>query len=186
MSPTTMARPVVTIASHATRASGSLARIASRMASEIWSASLSGWPSVTDSDVNRDGIADGPPSNLPRRQGRTTVCARPQAPGSYLWDERMLSRRDRRRPTLRRYSCEVRPLRYSINVTLDGGCDHREGFADEDLHRHAVDNLHQADALLFGRGTYAMMESAWRRPAPAAGDPQWADPLAHAVSAVKM
>ena len=33
------------------------------------------------------------------------------------------------------------PLRYSINVTLDGCCDHRVIPADEDLHRHAVDNL---------------------------------------------
>jgi len=33
----------------------------------------------------------------------------------------------------------MRPLRYSINVTLDGCCDHREMFADEDLHRHAVE-----------------------------------------------
>ena len=45
----------------------------------------------------------------------------------------------------------MRPLRYSINVTLDGCCDHRAIPADEDLHRHAVDNLNQADALLFGR-----------------------------------
>ena len=35
--------------------------------------------------------------------------------------------------------------------------------ADEDLHRHAVENLDQADALLFGRVTYEMMEAAWRR-----------------------
>ena len=46
----------------------------------------------------------------------------------------------------------MRPLRYSINVTLDGCCDHRVGIADEELHRHAVDNLAQADAILFGRG----------------------------------
>ena len=35
----------------------------------------------------------------------------------------------------------MRPLRYSINVTLDGCCDHRAMFADEDLYRHAVENL---------------------------------------------
>ena len=46
---------------------------------------------------------------------------------------------------------EMRPLRYSINVTLDGCCDHRAIPADEDLHRNAVENLNQADALLFGR-----------------------------------
>jgi hypothetical protein len=37
--------------------------------------------------------------------------------------------------------------------------------ADEDLHRHTTDNLAQADALLFGRVTYEMMEAAWRPPA---------------------
>ena len=47
----------------------------------------------------------------------------------------------------------MRPLRYSINVTLDGCCDHRAMIADEDLHR---------DTLLFGRVTYEMMEAAWR------------------------
>ena len=52
----------------------------------------------------------------------------------------------------------MRPLRYSINVTLDGCCDHRAGIADEDLHRHAAENIAQADALLFGRVTYEMME----------------------------
>ena len=26
-------------------------------------------------------------------------------------------------------------------------CDHRAGIADEDIHRHAVENLEQADAL---------------------------------------
>ena len=39
------------------------------------------------------------------------------------------------------YSCEMRPLRYSINVTLDGCCDHRAILADEDVHRHAAENL---------------------------------------------
>ena len=56
----------------------------------------------------------------------------------------------------------MRPLRYSINVTLDGCCDHRVMIPDEDLHRHAAENLAQADALLFGRVTYEMMEAAWR------------------------
>ena len=52
----------------------------------------------------------------------------------------------------------MRPLRYSINVTLDGCCDHRVGSRrDEDIHRHAMENIAQADALLFGRVTYEMM-----------------------------
>ena len=59
----------------------------------------------------------------------------------------------------------MRPLRYSINITLDGCCDHRAGSTDEELHRYWAEKLAQADALLFGRVTYEMMESAWRLPA---------------------
>jgi dihydrofolate reductase len=69
----------------------------------------------------------------------------------------------------------MRPLRYSINVTLDGCCDHRAMIADKDLHRHAAENIAQADALLFGRVTYQMMEAAWR-PAPTGALPDWMEP----------
>ena len=44
---------------------------------------------------------------------------------------------------------------------------------DEDLHRNAAENLNQADALLFGRVTYEMMEAAWRQPARAGARPEW-------------
>ncbi len=70
----------------------------------------------------------------------------------------------------------TRPLRYSINVTLDGCCDHRAIVPDEDLHRHAAENLAQADALLFGRVTYEMMEAAWRSPAQTGARPDWMEP----------
>jgi len=79
----------------------------------------------------------------------------------------------------------MRPLRYSINVTLDGCCDHREGFADEELHRHAAENLAQADALLFGRVTYEMMEAAWRPPAGTGARPDWMEPFARMIDAAK-
>ncbi|HEX5642770.1 MAG TPA: dihydrofolate reductase family protein [Thermoleophilia bacterium] len=83
----------------------------------------------------------------------------------------------------------MRPLRYSINVTLDGCCDHREGVADEELHRHAAENLGRADALLFGRVTYEMMEAAWRPPAPAGARPEWMQPwmvpFARSIDAAK-
>jgi dihydrofolate reductase len=79
----------------------------------------------------------------------------------------------------------MRPLRYSINVTLDGCCDHRAVRPDEDLHRHAVENLEQADALLFGRVTYEMMEAAFRPPAPAGARPDWMDPFARTIDATK-
>ena len=82
----------------------------------------------------------------------------------------------------------MRPLRYSINVTLDGCCDHRAIVPDEDLHRHAAENLAQADALLFGRVTYEMMEAAWRLPAPAGARPDWPDwmePFGRTIGAAK-
>jgi dihydrofolate reductase len=83
----------------------------------------------------------------------------------------------------------MRPLRYSINVTLDGCCDHREGIADEDIHRHAVENIERADALLFGRVTYEMMEAAWRPVAQTGVRPDWmadwAVPFARSIDAVK-
>ncbi len=79
----------------------------------------------------------------------------------------------------------MRPLRYSINVTLDGCCDHRVMIADEELHRHAVENLAQADALLFGRVTYEMMEAAWRRPAAAGERPGWTEPFARTIDAAR-
>ena len=79
----------------------------------------------------------------------------------------------------------MRPLRYSINVTLDGCCDHRAVFADEDLHRHAVENLSRADALLFGRVTYEMMEAAWRQPGRTGAMPDWTEPFARTIDAAR-
>jgi dihydrofolate reductase len=79
----------------------------------------------------------------------------------------------------------MRPLRYSINVTLDGCCDHRAMIADEDLHRRAADNLAQADALLFGRLTYQMMETAWRPAARAAVRPGWMQPFSRTIDAAR-
>lgn len=70
----------------------------------------------------------------------------------------------------------MRPLRYSINITLDGCCDHRAGGPDEALHRHATETLAAADALLFGRVTYEMMETAWRPIAQAGVRPDWLEP----------
>ena len=89
------------------------------------------------------------------------------------------------KPFHRRYSHAMRPLRYSINVTLDGCCDHRAIVPDEDLHRHHVKNLEQADALLFGRVTYQMMEAAWRPPAQTGARPDWMEPFARAIDAAK-
>src|SRR3954464_1993752 len=52
--------PVVISVSTATRLRGSWASIASRIESLIWSAILSGWPSVTDSDVKRRRLTNSP------------------------------------------------------------------------------------------------------------------------------
>jgi dihydrofolate reductase len=79
----------------------------------------------------------------------------------------------------------MRPLRYSINVTLDGCCDHRAIVPDEELHRHHLENIKQADALLFGRVTYEMMEAGWRQPVPAGARPDWMEPFARTIDAAK-
>jgi dihydrofolate reductase len=57
--------------------------------------------------------------------------------------------------------------------------------ADEDLHRHAVENLERADALLFGRVTYQMMEAAFRPPARTGARPEWMEPFARTIDAKK-
>ena len=79
----------------------------------------------------------------------------------------------------------MRPLRYSINITLDGCCDHRAIVPDEDLHRHATENLNRADALLLGRVTYEMMQAAWRQPAPAGARPEWMEPFGRTIDAAR-
>jgi dihydrofolate reductase len=83
----------------------------------------------------------------------------------------------------------MRPLRYSINVTLDGCCDHREMVPGEDLHRHAAENIDRADALLFGRVTYQMMEAAWRSPARTGTRNEWMEswmePFARTIDTAK-
>jgi dihydrofolate reductase len=83
----------------------------------------------------------------------------------------------------------MRPLRYSINVTLDGCCDHRAMLADEDMHRHAAESIAQADALLFGRVTYELMEAGWRPFARTGVRPDWMqpwiEPFAHTIDAAK-
>jgi dihydrofolate reductase len=82
----------------------------------------------------------------------------------------------------------MRPLRYSINVTLDGCVDHRAGSTDEELHRFWAEKLAQADALLFGRVTYEMMQAAWRWSANGLrpeGMAEWMEPFARTIDAAK-
>ena len=56
---------------------------------------------------------------------------------------------------------------------------------DEDMHRHAAEILAKADALLFGRVTYEMMEAGWRAPAQAGARPEWMEPFARTINAAK-
>jgi dihydrofolate reductase len=53
------------------------------------------------------------------------------------------------------------------------------------MHRHATENLDQADALLFGRVTYEMMESAWRPPGQTEAMPDWMAPFGRTIDAAK-
>jgi dihydrofolate reductase len=72
----------------------------------------------------------------------------------------------------RRYGPTMRPLRYAINVALDGCVHHEAGLPpDRDSMDYWTAELARADALVFGRVTYPMMEQAWRRPA----DGSWPD-----------
>ena len=78
----------------------------------------------------------------------------------------------------------MRPLRYSINVTLDGCVDHGAASTDEELHRFWTEKLAHADALLFGRVTYEMMEAAFR-PAWTGEMPDWMEPFRRTMDAAK-
>src|SRR5215467_8552106 len=59
-------------------------------------------------------------------------------------------------------------LTFSINVTLDGCVDHREGIADGETHAFFTRLMDESGAILWGRITYEMMESYW--PVVARGD----------------
>lgn len=83
----------------------------------------------------------------------------------------------------------MRPLRYSINVTLDGCVHHEAGLPpDGESMRYWTDSMARADALLFGRVTYEMMQTAWRKPATGLW-PDWMDasetPFAEAIDSAK-
>ncbi|MHB1095275.1 MAG: dihydrofolate reductase family protein [Gemmatimonadaceae bacterium] len=79
----------------------------------------------------------------------------------------------------------MRPLRYSINVTLDGCCDHRAIIPDEALHHHAAAGIARSDAMLLGRVTYELMEAGWRHPVPPGSRPAWMEPFARTIDAAK-
>jgi len=75
----------------------------------------------------------------------------------------------------------VRPLRYSINVSLDGCVDHLAGTPDEESHSHAAQTIARADAIILGRTTYELMEF-WRT---AKGLPPWMRSFEESINAAK-
>jgi dihydrofolate reductase len=79
----------------------------------------------------------------------------------------------------------MRPLRYSINITLDGCCDHRVGIPTEESHRHATEGIARADALILGRVTYELMETGWRPSKQTMVMPAWTEPFARTINAAK-
>src|SRR5579859_5226152 len=52
-------------------------------------------------------------------------------------------------------------LTFGLNVTLDGCIDHTQGIVDDELHDYWTQLMDQSGAMLFGRNTYELMESAW-------------------------
>lgn len=79
----------------------------------------------------------------------------------------------------------MQPLRYSINVTVDGCCDHRSVPADESLHHYAAEGLARNDAMLFGRATFELMESAFGPEALSEPASQSPDPFVRTIDAIK-
>jgi len=114
------------------------------------------------------------PGAPPERRGVRTskplssTAAAPSSPKPQAAANRSLFKRHIAGVPHRRYSCEMRPLRYSINVTLDGCCDHR-AMPGRRLASYAVENLHQRCSSLWP-GDLRNDGIAWRPPAPTERD----------------
>lgn len=82
----------------------------------------------------------------------------------------------------------MQPVRYSINLTLDGCCDHRAMQPDAELHAYSTDFIAGLDAIVLGRPTFELME-IWRPVAEGGPRPDWVEdwmvPFAHAIDAVR-
>ena len=88
-----------------------------------------------------------------RARMRTLALAGVAAPLPALWG----CRQRRTGQALLARLCELRPFGTPSTSHWDGCCNHRAIPADEELHRHAAENLNRADALFFGRVTYEMI-----------------------------
>lgn len=133
-------------------------------------------------DTGHDRAATPGPDAL-HRSG--SLRGEPVAPPPPHPLQQIVIRATQRGAIHRQHSSKRRPLRHSINVTLDGCCDHEAIPADEDLHRHAVQNLDQAHALLSGRETYELTASAGRAPVPTGARPGRVEPFAQRIDAAK-
>src|SRR5262249_40589720 len=99
---------------------------------------------VADDRVDHGAAARSRRPSAPRRDERPRAPHRPLALGSILGD-----------------SSAMGLLTFALNVTLDGCCDHRAGVVDDEVMRYWTRLMNAAGAMLFGRVTYEMMESAW-------------------------
>ena len=55
----------------------------------------------------------------------------------------------------------MRKVVFGINITLDGGCDHTNMIADDELHEYFTVLLRESDIEIFGRNTYHLMYPYW-------------------------
>ncbi len=55
----------------------------------------------------------------------------------------------------------MRKVIYTINITLDGCCDHTKMIADEEIHEYFTHLMRDVDLLAFGRITYQLMVPYW-------------------------
>jgi dihydrofolate reductase len=74
-------------------------------------------------------------------------------------------------------------LTFSMNVTLDGCCDHRAGAPDDDMLDWFTRLLEQSGGIIYGRTTYEMMEEAFQPLAKDANAPRAIGAWARAIDA---
>ena len=74
-------------------------------------------------------------------------------------------------------------LVYSVNVTLDGSCDHTQTIADDEHHQYALALLRGASALVLGRNTFELFASHWPQVARSGSGPEPVVALARELDA---